>query len=156
MNIAEKAGDMLNRLIPNIERTSELVQEISAASSEQSGGAEQINKAIQQLDQVIQQNAASSEEMVSTAESLASQAEQLQSMMSFFRIAEIKAEHPHEEPQPEARKKVSSPASAAGRRDSRQSPPPHSPRAPQKDESKYHEEEFLIDRQPEGNRQDQV
>ncbi|GAK61389.1 methyl-accepting chemotaxis sensory transducer [Candidatus Vecturithrix granuli] len=88
VSIAEEAGESLSRLIPDIEKTSDLVQEISAASNEQSSGAEQINRAIQQLDQVIQQNAASSEEMVSTAESLASQAEQLQSLISFFRITD--------------------------------------------------------------------
>jgi methyl-accepting chemotaxis protein len=62
------------------------VQEISAASSEQNSGAEQINNAIQQLDQIIQQNASSSEQMASTAEELASQAEQLQHTMAFFKI----------------------------------------------------------------------
>ena len=79
MTIAEKAGEMLSKLVPEIRKTAELVQEISAASGEQSSGAEQINKAIQQLDQVIQQNASVSEE-------LASQAEELQAMMDFFKI----------------------------------------------------------------------
>ena len=64
--IAEQAGDMLNKMLPDIQRTAELVQEISAASKEQDTGAEQVNKAIQQLDQVIQQNASASEEMAST------------------------------------------------------------------------------------------
>ena len=77
----------LDRLVPNIQRTAELVQEISAASNEQSSGTEQINHAIQQLDQSIQRNAANSEEMASTAEELASQAEQLQHTMAFFRIS---------------------------------------------------------------------
>ncbi|GAB7027657.1 methyl-accepting chemotaxis protein [Geotalea toluenoxydans] len=86
VEVAEKAGDLLTKMVPDIQRTAELVQEISAASREQDTGAEQINKAIQQLDQVIQQNAGASEEMASTAEELASQAEQLQSSISFFRI----------------------------------------------------------------------
>ncbi|HEX8947535.1 MAG TPA: methyl-accepting chemotaxis protein, partial [Dissulfurispiraceae bacterium] len=76
--VAENAGQMLAKLVPDIQKTAELVQEISAASNEQNSGAEQINKAIQQLDQVIQQNASASEEMASTSEELASQAEQLQ------------------------------------------------------------------------------
>ncbi len=84
--IAEQAGDMLTKMVPDIQRTAELVQEITASSKEQDTGAEQINKAIQQLDQVIQQNASASEEMASTSEELSSQAEQLQSAISFFNI----------------------------------------------------------------------
>ncbi len=86
VQVAEKAGEMLNRIVPDIQKTAELVQEISAASNEQNTGAEQINKAIQQLDQVIQQNAGASEEMASTSEELASQAEQLQETISFFKV----------------------------------------------------------------------
>ena len=84
--IAELAGDMLIKMVPDIEKTSELVQEITASSREQDSGAEQVNKAIQQLDQVIQQNASASEEMASTSEELSSQAKQLQSAISFFDI----------------------------------------------------------------------
>jgi methyl-accepting chemotaxis protein len=83
--VARKAGEMLNSLVPNIEKTAQLVQEIAAASNEQSTGASQINQAISQLDSVIQQNASASEEMASTSEELAGQAEQLQATMSFFR-----------------------------------------------------------------------
>jgi methyl-accepting chemotaxis protein len=86
VEVAEKAGKMLGELVPNIQRTADLVQEISAASSEQDRGADQINKAIMQLDQVIQQNASASEEMAATSEELTSQAEQLQQTISFFRI----------------------------------------------------------------------
>ncbi|OGU08146.1 MAG: chemotaxis protein [Geobacteraceae bacterium GWC2_58_44] len=86
VDVAEKAGEMLNKMVPDIQKTAELVQEISAACREQDTGAEQINKAIQQLDQVIQQNAGASEEMSSTAEELSSQAEQLQSSIAFFKV----------------------------------------------------------------------
>ena len=86
VNVADQAGQMLTKLVPDIQRTAELVQEISAASNEQNAGAEQINKALQQLDQVIQQNASASEEMASTSEELSSQAEQLQSTISFFHL----------------------------------------------------------------------
>ena len=86
VEVAETAGAMLGRMLPDIQKTAELVQEISAASKEQDSGAEQINKAIQQLDQVIQQNAGASEEMSSTAEELSSQAEQLQSVIAFFKL----------------------------------------------------------------------
>jgi len=88
VQVAERAGELLSKMVPDIQRTAELVQEISAASKEQDTGAEQINKAIQQLDQVIQQNASVSEEMASTAEELASQAEQLQVDISYFRLDE--------------------------------------------------------------------
>ncbi|MDD2272764.1 MAG: methyl-accepting chemotaxis protein [Desulfuromonadaceae bacterium] len=84
--IAEQAGEMLTKMVPDIQRTAELVQEITASSKEQDTGAEQINKAIQQLDQVIQQNASASEEMASTSEELSGQAEQLSDAVSFFRI----------------------------------------------------------------------
>jgi methyl-accepting chemotaxis protein len=84
--IAEKAGDMLSKMLPDIQKTAELVQEITASSKEQDTGAEQINKAIQQLDQVIQQNAASAEQMASTTEELSSQAEQLKSTIAFFTL----------------------------------------------------------------------
>ncbi len=86
VEIAENAGEMLNKIVPDIRKTSELVQEINAASAEQSTGADQINTALQQLDQVIQQNASSSEEMSSTAEELSAQAEQLQDAISYFKV----------------------------------------------------------------------
>jgi len=91
VEVAVKAGDMLTRMLPDIKRTAELVQEISAACREQDTGGEQINKAIQQLDQVIQQNAGASEEMSSTAEELSSQAEQLQETIGFFKTREDKS-----------------------------------------------------------------
>jgi len=84
--IAERAGASISTMIPNIKRTAELVQEISAASNEQNSGAEQINLSIMQLDSVVQQNAASAEESASMAEELASQSAQMQSVMQFFRI----------------------------------------------------------------------
>ncbi|GFO60866.1 hypothetical protein GMST_31910 [Geomonas silvestris] len=88
VDVAEKAGEMLAQLVPDIQKTAELVQEISAASKEQDTGSSQINKAIQQLDQVIQQNAGAAEEMSSTAEELSSQAEQLQTTIAFFKVKE--------------------------------------------------------------------
>jgi len=86
VQVAETAGGMLDKMLPDIQKTAELVQEISASSKEQDTGAEQINKAIQQLDSVIQQNASASEEMASTSEELSGQAEQLKDSISFFRI----------------------------------------------------------------------
>ncbi|TLM68463.1 MAG: HAMP domain-containing protein [Deltaproteobacteria bacterium] len=86
--VAEMAGQMLSAMLPNIQKTAELVQEIAAASREQDAGAEQISKSIQQLDSVIQQNASASEEMASTSEELSGQAEQLAEMIAFFAVDE--------------------------------------------------------------------
>lgn len=86
VDVAERAGEMLKRIVPDIRKTADLVQEISAASNEQNTGADQINQAIGQLDEVIQQNASATEQMASTSEELSSQAEQLQSAMEFFKI----------------------------------------------------------------------
>ena len=82
---AQEAGDMLQRLVPDIRKTAELVSEISAACREQDIGANQINEAVQQLDKVTQQNAGASEEMSATSEELAAQAEELQTSIAFFR-----------------------------------------------------------------------
>ena len=87
VSVAERAGDMLAGLVPDIQKTSELVQEIAAATREQSAGADQINTAIQQLNLVIQQNAGAAEEIASTAEELSAQAELMQGAASFFKIA---------------------------------------------------------------------
>jgi methyl-accepting chemotaxis protein len=86
VTVAERAGALLGRILPDVQRTAELVQEITAASREQDAGAGQINKALQQLDQVIQQNAAASEEVSATAGELAGQAEQLRGAISFFQV----------------------------------------------------------------------
>jgi methyl-accepting chemotaxis protein len=88
VQIAEQAGSLLIKLVPDIQKTAELVQEISAASAEQNAGARQINEALAQLDQVIQQNAQASEELASSAEELTSQAEMLQETISFFNIGQ--------------------------------------------------------------------
>lgn len=83
---ANRAGEMLKELVPDIQKTAELIQEISAATNEQASGADQINKALQQLDTVIQQNSSASEEMASTSEELNSQADQLKDTISFFQL----------------------------------------------------------------------
>ena len=92
VEVSEKAGQLLEKLVPDIQKTADLVQEISAASNEQTQGAEQINKAIQQLDKVIQQNASAAAEASSTAEELSSQAAQLQDAVDFFNIGDTAAD----------------------------------------------------------------
>lgn len=86
--IAEQAGEKLLKLVPDIQKTAELVQEISVASREQDVGTEEINKAIQQLDQVVQQSAASAEELSAAANELTSQVEQQRETMRFFSLSE--------------------------------------------------------------------
>jgi methyl-accepting chemotaxis protein len=88
VNVAEKAGNLLTEIVPDIQRTAELVQEIAAASREQDVGSTQINRAIQDLDRVIQQNAAAAEEMASTSEELSGQSVEMQRLMSFFLLNE--------------------------------------------------------------------
>ncbi|KQV47363.1 hypothetical protein ASC95_24670 [Pelomonas sp. Root1217] len=86
VELAERAGTLLDAIVPNIKKTSDLVQEITAASEEQSSGVAQINSAVGQLSQTTQQNAAGSEELAATAEEMSSQAEELQATIAFFRV----------------------------------------------------------------------
>lgn len=85
---AELAGRVLEEIVPQIQKTAELVEEINAATQEQDIGAEQINQSIMQLDKVIQQNTAAAEEMSSTAQELAEQAGRMEQMIAFFKISE--------------------------------------------------------------------
>ncbi len=86
LKITEKTRESLDTLVPEIQKTSQLVQEITAASIEQNSGADQINNAIQQLNTITQQNAASSEEMASSAEELSAQAQNLKDAVSYFSV----------------------------------------------------------------------
>ncbi|MHB8482922.1 MAG: methyl-accepting chemotaxis protein [Nitrospiria bacterium] len=87
VKIAEEAGELLKQLTPSIKKTAELVEEVAAASQEQSSGVTQINKAMAQVDQVTQRNASSAEELSAAAEEMASQADALKKLMSFFRLS---------------------------------------------------------------------
>ncbi|MBO4729279.1 MAG: hypothetical protein J5631_12710, partial [Spirochaetaceae bacterium] len=86
VTIAEESGALSSSVIPDIQKTAELVQEITSASREQDVGAQQINKAILQMDSVTQQNASVSEELASMAAELSSQAQVLQDSVQFFKI----------------------------------------------------------------------
>jgi methyl-accepting chemotaxis protein len=85
---AERAGTLIDEIVPGIGRTSDLVQEIAAASQEQSAGVGQINTAMNQMNQITQTNASSSEELAATAEEMTSQAEQLLELISFFDLGQ--------------------------------------------------------------------
>lgn len=86
VQVAEDAGEKLGKMVPDIKRTAELVQEISAACNEQNAGSDNINKAITELDKVIQQIASSSEEMASSSQELNAQADSLRDSISFFKV----------------------------------------------------------------------
>ncbi len=86
VNVAEKSGKLLDEIVPDIQSTARLVQEIASASAEQNSGISQINNAIQQLNEATQRNAAASEEMTTSAEELANLAEQLKEAVAFFKV----------------------------------------------------------------------
>ncbi|MBD9369022.1 methyl-accepting chemotaxis protein [Xanthomonas sp. XNM01] len=88
VELAENAGKLLDEMVPSIRRTSDLVQEITAASDEQASGVSQINSAVSQLNQTTQQAASHSEELAATAEEMSAQAETLQQLMSFFKLGQ--------------------------------------------------------------------
>ncbi|EAQ31944.1 methyl-accepting chemotaxis sensory transducer [Idiomarina baltica OS145] len=102
LEVSERAGEMLTALVPNITKTSDLIQDISASALEQDKGASEINKALQQLDEVVQQSAAAAEE-------LSAQAEQMNSAMEFFVVDEqARGQHAVAKKQPSASKKANS------------------------------------------------
>jgi methyl-accepting chemotaxis protein len=113
-DVAARAMAMLQTLVPDIRKTTELVQEINASSKEQTTGTDQINVSIQQLNQVIQQNAGSAEEMASTAEELASQANHLMETMTFFRVNEAIRALPETTGRPARRTLPPAPRAGAG------------------------------------------
>lgn len=82
VEISQRAGEVLTRLVPDIRKTAELVKEINVASTEQDAGADEINKALKQLDDVVQQSAAAAEEMAATASVLADQSASMQDNMN--------------------------------------------------------------------------
>lgn len=101
VKVAERSGQLLQDLVPSIQKTASLVQEVAAASGEQSSGVAQIGKAMAQVDEVTQRNASATEELASTAEEMAAQAEALQQLVAFFRIENGAAvPSPRREPAP--------------------------------------------------------
>ncbi|MDA3865212.1 MAG: Cache 3/Cache 2 fusion domain-containing protein [Salinivirgaceae bacterium] len=88
LELTNSSGEKMKLMIPNVQKTTSLVHEISAASNEQRAGAEQVNAAIQQLNQVTQQNAAASEELATSAEELNSQADNMKDVVSFFKLGD--------------------------------------------------------------------
>jgi methyl-accepting chemotaxis protein len=116
VDVAEKAGQIFERILPDVQRTAQLVQEITSASREQDTGAGQINGALQQLDHVIQGNAAASEEMSATSEELSRQAVQLQEAISFFKLSGHEVSRASAAAAPPAIKRVARPPLSKGMR----------------------------------------
>jgi methyl-accepting chemotaxis protein len=94
VSVAEKAGTMLTKLVPNIQKTAELVQEISAANREQTMGVSQINKAIHELEQGTQQNSMTFDRLSAIAKELTHQAEILREAIAFFKTSSMVEELP--------------------------------------------------------------
>jgi methyl-accepting chemotaxis protein len=86
VRVADRSGALLKELVPAIRRTAELVQDVTAASTEQAAGVQQINQSLAQVDQVTQRNASAAEELAATAEEVAAQAEALQALVEFFQL----------------------------------------------------------------------
>jgi methyl-accepting chemotaxis protein len=86
VKVAEHSGQLLNELAPNVQKSADVVQELSAASAEQAQGVNQVSRAMTQVDQVTQQAASAAEELSATAEELSAQAESLQQLIGFFRM----------------------------------------------------------------------
>ncbi len=92
VRLAERAGTLLDRIVPGVQRTATLVGEITAASIQQKAGTEQLTRAIQQLDRVTQQNASAAEELSATAEELSAQSQSLQESVAYFQTTEAPAQ----------------------------------------------------------------
>jgi methyl-accepting chemotaxis protein len=90
VQLAERAGKLLDEIVPSIQKTSDLVQKIAVGSGAQSSGIAQINSTMGQLTQITQQNASASEQLAATAEEMNSHSEQLQQTMAFFKLAGLK------------------------------------------------------------------
>ncbi|MGQ1785597.1 MULTISPECIES: methyl-accepting chemotaxis protein [unclassified Saccharicrinis] len=88
LKVSQEAGEKSRLLVPDIQKTTQLIKEISAASLEQKTGAEQINMAMQQLNMITQENASSSDELTQSAEQLAVLADRLKESVSFFTIGD--------------------------------------------------------------------
>ena len=86
LKVSTEAGEKSKALVPDIERTTQLIKEISAASMEQKTGAEQINMAMQQLNLITQENASSSDELTQSSDQLANLADNLNEAVSYFRV----------------------------------------------------------------------
>lgn len=110
VQVAVKAGSLLHEILPSVRRTADLVQEITAASEEQTMNVSQMNSAVQQLDKLAQQNASVSEELAATSEEMSGQAQQLQHLVEFFKVGGEPATPVPRKPLPPRRRDTPPPA----------------------------------------------
>lgn len=115
VDVSVEAGKMLEQLVPNIQQTADLVQQISAATREQNDGAEQINSAISDLDRVIHQNASSARTAAETSDELAARADELKSTIGYFQTKRTAA--PGSAPVATVRKSARTPATTPRKTD---------------------------------------
>ena len=86
VSTAERSGTLIEGMLASVKKTTELVQEVAAASTEQAAGVAQMNRAMSKVDEVTQRNAASAEELSGTAAQMAGQVDNLREQVLFFRI----------------------------------------------------------------------
>ncbi|WP_319582566.1 Cache 3/Cache 2 fusion domain-containing protein [uncultured Pseudodesulfovibrio sp.] len=127
--IAEQAGTMLDKMVPDITRTAELIQEISASSDEQSAGASQIKDAVLELDRVVQQNAAESEHVAAASETLSGHAMQLQQIIGYFRLGGPGAAPPRAKVSVKTSRKAKPLPASSGPAPKPKAPPKSAPKA---------------------------
>jgi methyl-accepting chemotaxis protein len=114
VKLSENAGSRINAILPGIQKTADLIQEIAVASQQQMDGIQQINQAMAQIDEVTQKNASSSEELAATAEELSSQAEGLMQAVAFFRLQASKMERQRKNGAPQPKPDTDRPTDASG------------------------------------------
>lgn len=114
VKLSENAGSRINAILPGIQKTADLIQEIAVASQQQMDGIQQINQAMAQIDEVTQKNASSSEELAATAEELSSQAEGLMQAVAFFRLQASKMERQRKNGAPQTKSETDRPTDASG------------------------------------------
>ncbi len=89
VTVAENAGQRLANLVPDIQKTAELVQEISSASREQDNSAVEINNALQQLEMIVKQSTAAAEKLSTASDELSGQSDSQRTAVSFFKLASL-------------------------------------------------------------------
>jgi methyl-accepting chemotaxis protein len=94
VEIASRAGQRLDELVPSIQRSTDFTQEVAAASKEQASGISQMARSMGQVDQITQRNASASEELAAAAEEMSAQAESLRALSDFFSIEGAGASKP--------------------------------------------------------------
>ena len=137
VTVAEEAGSVIGRIVPDIRKTNELVQEIVASNREQESGSSQINSAVLQLDQVIQQNASAAEELSAMAETLAAQSRTLRDTVGFFRLdGDADASAPRADKKPSTPGRSAKPTAAAPAKPVAAAPAKPTAAAPVKEQAK--------------------